>query len=61
MLRVKIIRLCVGLHLYSPLKKFYTNHYFGTWEIKVEVKVKFTQERATKAQRVSGGIALLCI
>ena len=58
-LRFKIIRLCVGLHLYSSMKKFFTNHYFGTLEIvKVEVKVKFTLERATKAQRVSRGISL---
>jgi hypothetical protein len=59
-LRVKIIRLCVDLHLYSSMKKFYTNHNFGTLEIvKVKVKVKFTVEPATKAQRVSSCIALL--
>jgi hypothetical protein len=60
MLCVTIIRLCVRLHLYSPMKKFCINHYFDAWEIvKVEVKVKFTLERATKVQRVSRGIALL--
>jgi hypothetical protein len=60
MLRAKIIRLCVGLPLCSPMKKFYANQYFGTWEmVEVEIKVKFTLERATKVQRVSRCTALL--
>ena len=58
---VKIIRPCVGLYMYSPVKEFYTNHNFGgTLEIvKVVVKIKFTLEPATKVQRVSRVIALL--
>jgi hypothetical protein len=39
--------------------KMSTEHWWGDYDRRKEVKVKFTLEQATKAQRGSRGIALL--
>jgi hypothetical protein len=61
--------MCIDIYTaarrnYCELTKFvpYRNHfctYCNTVNVKVKVKVKFTLEQATKAQRGSIGIALL--